>query len=164
MLYDVIKSKHFKKCTVHRNMYWPLNASIPRADFTSFRPPYLVPHIIIKPVLCFFKNSSDMGLLPRQILSLPPPPPVWRRSPLVQIRIKFIPSFTDQTYIFLTHRIPVRLSQNCYIWYPAWSIWLSVRGYLAGIHCNMIIIVYPHLFVLSLLSEIVYNVLQKGCN
>ena len=31
-------------------------------------PPYIVPHIIMKPGLCIFKNSSDKGLLPRQIL------------------------------------------------------------------------------------------------
>ena len=38
-----------------------------------------------------------------------------------------------------------------------------VRGYLVGIHGNMIITVYPHLFMLLLLSEIVYNVLQERC-
>ena len=41
---------------------------------------------------------------------------------------------------------------------------ISVRGYLVGIHGNMIITVCPHLLMLpvSLLSEIVYNVLKKG--
>ena len=39
---------------------------------------------------------------------------------IVQITLKFIPSFTDQTYIPLTHCIPVRLSRNSYIWYPGW--------------------------------------------
>ena len=38
-----------------------------------------------------------------------------------------------------------------------------VRGCLVGVHGNMIITVYPHLFMLLLLSEIVYNVLKKRC-
>ena len=38
-----------------------------------------------------------------------------------------------------------------------------VRGYLVGVYGNMIITVYPHLFMSLLLSEIVYNVLQKRC-
>ena len=42
------------------------------------------------------------------------------------------------------------------------NIWLSVRGNFVGIHGSMIITVYPHLLMLSLLSEIVYNVLKKA--
>ena len=47
----------------------------------------------------------------------------WARLPSVQkikIRLKFIPSFTDQTHILLTHCMSVRLSRNSYIWYPGW--------------------------------------------
>ena len=39
-----------------------------------------------------------------------------------------------------------------------------VRGYLFGIHGNMIITVYLHLFMLLLLSEIVYNVTLLSIN
>ena len=47
-------------------------------------------------------------------------PLVCKKVTIVQITPKFIPSFTDQTYIFLTHCIPVRLSRNSYIRYPGW--------------------------------------------
>ena len=70
------------------------------------------------PGLCIFKNICDKGLLPRQILSWAPL--VCKKVTIVQITLKFIPSFTDQTHILLTHCIPVRLSQNSYIWYPRW--------------------------------------------
>ena len=36
-------------------------------------------------------------------------------------------------------------------------------GCVVGIHGNMIITVYLHMFMISLLSEIIYNVLQKRC-
>ena len=39
-------------------------------------------------------------------------PLVCKKVTIVQIRLKFIPSFTDQTHILLTHRIPVTLSQT----------------------------------------------------
>ena len=38
---------------------------------------------------------------------------------------------------------------------------LSARRHLVGIHGSIIITVYLHLLVLSLLSEIVYNALKK---
>ena len=72
----------------------------------------------MKPGLCIFKNSSDERLLPRQILRLGPL--VCKKVTIVQITLKFIPTFTDQTYILLTHCIPVRLSRNSHIWYPGW--------------------------------------------
>ena len=43
-----------------------------------------------------------------------------KKVTIVQITLKFIPTFTDHTYILLTHRIPVRLSRNSHIWYPGW--------------------------------------------
>ena len=43
-----------------------------------------------------------------------------KKVTIVQITLKFIPTFTDQTYILLTHCIPVRLSRNSHIWYPGW--------------------------------------------
>ena len=59
-------SFHHPKCQSHWN-----TCKMPQFHGpTSFcPPPYLVPHITLKPGLCIFKNSSDRWLLPRQILS-----------------------------------------------------------------------------------------------
>ena len=62
---------------------------------------------MIKPGLCFIKKS-DIGLLPRQILNYTL---ACKKVTTVQIGLKYIPTFTDQTHILLTNCIPARLSR-----------------------------------------------------
>ena len=64
---------------------------------------------------------------------------------------------------FPNNELVVHLKHLCDVYIYIYFLKKCVRGYLVGIHGNMIITVYSHLFMLSLLSEIVYNVLQKGC-
>ena len=52
------------------------------------------------PIWVCYTDSFELG------------PLVCKKVTIVQIRLKFIPSFTDQTHILLTHCIPVRLSRN----------------------------------------------------
>ena len=110
---------HHPKCQSHWHLcMWTV--SIPRADFTSLRlPNHLVSHIIIKHGLCFFKKPIRYGFSTQTDFHLHPL--ACEDVTTGQIRLKLIPSFTDQTHIILTHCIPAKfLSRNSYIWYSVW--------------------------------------------
>ena len=81
------------------------------SKFYFFLPsPYLVPHISLD---CAFQKQVRYGFDAQTDFELGPL--VCKKFTIVQITLKFIPSFTDQTHILLTHCIPVRLSRNNYI-------------------------------------------------
>ena len=83
------------------------------AAFTSFCPP---PYLVQWSLDCAFSKTALIWVCTQTYFE--PGPLVCKKITRVQIRLKFIPSFTDQTHIFLTHCIPVRLSRNSYIRYP----------------------------------------------
>ena len=58
-------------------------------------------YIMIKPGLCFFKKQVRCGFDTQTNFEL-----ACKNVTTVQIRLKFIPSFTDQTHILLTHGLP----------------------------------------------------------
>ena len=64
---------------------------------------------MIKPGLCFFQKQVRYGFAALTYFELHSL--ACKKVTTVQIKLKFIPSFTDQTHILLTRCIPAKLSR-----------------------------------------------------